>query len=57
MGPDRDDGLPSSRRGTIRQLVPSHNELLAIIDATSIASAGAAFQSQVPGDADFADSD
>ena len=57
MGPDRDDGLPAARRGTIRQLVPSHNELLAIIDATSIASAGALFQSQVPGDADFADAD
>jgi len=43
MGPDRDDGLPSARRGTIRQLVPSHNELLAIIDATAIASAGDLF--------------
>lgn len=43
MGPDRDDGLPSNRRGNIRQLVPSHNEILAIIDATSIASAGDLF--------------
>jgi len=43
MGPDRDDGLPTNRRGNIRQLVPSHNELLAIIDATSIASAGNLF--------------
>jgi hypothetical protein len=43
MGPDRDDGLPSARRGNIKQLVASHNELLAIIDATSIASAGDLF--------------
>lgn len=43
MGPDRDDGLPTARRGTIRQLVASHNELLAIIDATTIASAGDLF--------------
>jgi len=45
MGPDRDDGLPSNRRGNIRQLVPSHNEILAIIDATSIASGGDLFLS------------
>jgi len=43
MGPDRDDGLPANRRGNIRQLVPSHNELLAVVDATSIASAGDLF--------------
>ena len=43
MGPDRDDGLPTDRRGSIRQLVPSHNELLAVIDATAIASAGELF--------------
>lgn len=48
MGPDRDDGLPSNRRGNIRQLVSSHNELLAIIDATSIASAGDLFLGSQP---------
>ena len=30
-GPDRDDGLPSDRRGTIDRLVGSQNELLAVI--------------------------
>jgi hypothetical protein len=35
MGPDRDDGLISDQRGTIRQLIGTHNELLAILDATS----------------------
>ncbi len=35
VGPDRDDGLPSDQRGTIKQLVSSHNDLLAIVDATS----------------------
>lgn len=35
MGPDRDDGLPSDKRGTIRQLVDSVNEMLAIFDATT----------------------
>jgi len=51
VGLDRNDGMPSDRRGTIRQLVPSHNELLAIIDATTIASAGDLFMSsqQSPG--------
>jgi hypothetical protein len=35
MGPDRDDGLPSDKRGVIRQLLDSTNDLLAIFDATS----------------------
>ena len=35
MGPDRDDGLPSDKRGIIRQLLGTTNELLAIFDATS----------------------
>ena len=34
MGPDRDDGLPSDRRGVISQLLSSHNELLAVLDAS-----------------------
>ena len=33
MGPDRDDGLPSDRRGAIRHMAGSHNELLVGIDA------------------------
>ena len=35
MGPDRDDGLPSDKRGAIRQLVGTHNDLLAILDGTT----------------------
>jgi len=33
VGPDRDDGLPSDRRGAIRYMAGSHNELLIGIDA------------------------
>ena len=33
VGPDRDDGLPSDKRGTIRTMAGSHNELLVGIDA------------------------
>jgi hypothetical protein len=35
VGPDRDDGLPSDRRGAIRHMVGSHNELLVGIDASA----------------------
>lgn len=35
IGPDRDDGLPSDKRGVIRQLIGTHNDLLAIVDGTS----------------------
>ena len=38
MGPDRDDGFPSNRRGTIVRLESSHNELLALVDSTSAAA-------------------
>lgn len=46
MGPDRDDGLPSDKRGRIRQLVSTPNELLAIFDATSLTDS---FNTFVPG--------
>ena len=35
VGPDRDDGLPSSYRGTVSLLEGTHNELLAGVDATT----------------------
>lgn len=35
VGPDRDHGLPSDRRGTIIQLEGSHNELIAALDAST----------------------
>ena len=38
MGPDRDDGLPSDRRGSIRDMAASHNELLVGIDARTAPS-------------------
>ena len=38
VGPDRDDGLPSDKRGAIRMMEGSHNELLVGIDAKSAPS-------------------
>jgi hypothetical protein len=38
MGPDRDDGLPSDKRGAIRMLAGTHNELLAGLDARTAPS-------------------
>ena len=37
-GPDRDDGLPSDKRGAIRSMAGSHNELLVGVDAQSAPS-------------------
>tara|TARA_R100001594_G_scaffold91783_1_gene126026 strand:- start:1418 stop:3316 length:1899 start_codon:yes stop_codon:yes gene_type:complete len=34
VGPDRDDGLPSDYRGTIKGLLGTHNDLLALVDGT-----------------------
>ena len=39
VGPDRDDGLPQDKRGAIRTMSGSHNELLIGIDATAAPSA------------------
>ena len=48
MGPDRDDGLPSDKRGTIKKLAGTHTELLAAVDATtapeSVATTDVAYQ-------------
>jgi len=48
MGPDRDDGLPQDRRGTIKKLAGTHTELLAAVDATtapeSVASTDVSYQ-------------
>jgi hypothetical protein len=38
MGLDRHDGVPSDKRGVIRQLIGSHTDLLAITDATTAPS-------------------
>lgn len=38
MGPDRDDGLPSDKRGSIKHMEATHNELLAAVDATTAPS-------------------
>lgn len=43
VGPDKDDGLPSDKRGVIRQLVPSHNDLLAVTDGTTAPGALTSF--------------
>lgn len=34
VGPDRDHGLPSDRRGVIAGLISTHNDLIAMIDGT-----------------------
>jgi len=34
VGPDKEDGLPATRSGKIVMLTSSHNELMALIDAT-----------------------
>lgn len=46
MGPDRDDGVPSDRRGVIRQLLGTHNDLLALIDGTVAPAAQTSFPSR-----------
>lgn len=38
VGPDRDQGLPSDRRGTIIRLEETHNDLLVLVDDTSAAA-------------------
>ena len=38
IGPDRDDGLPDDRKGTIVRLEHSHNDLLSLVDSTSAAA-------------------
>ena len=38
VGPDRDDGLPSDKRGAIRHMAGSHNELLVGVDANAAPS-------------------
>ena len=43
MGPDRDDGLPSDKRGKIKKLINSHNGLIAATDATTGAGAATRF--------------
>ena len=35
IGPDLDHGLPSNKRGTIRQLLGTQNDLIALLDATT----------------------
>ena len=35
MGPDRDDGVPTAYRGFIPGLIPTHNDLLAMVDGSA----------------------
>ena len=46
VGPDRDDGLPSDKRGAIRYMAGSHNELLVGVDAQ--ASPGSISLASIP---------
>jgi hypothetical protein len=34
VGPDREYGLPQAKRGVIRKMVPTHNDLIAFLDAS-----------------------
>ena len=52
MGPDRDHGLPTARRGRILKLLPSVNDLLALVDATTAPSALSAHMSAAPSTSD-----
>lgn len=52
VGPDRDHGLPAAKRGVIKRLVGSHNELFALVDIVSTGTDldmldGAALGSQI----------
>ena len=49
VGPDRDDGLPSDERGTIKKLDASHNELFAMIDSAATNESGISTPSTMPG--------
>ena len=49
VGPDKDDGLPSDQRGTIKKLDASHNELFAMIDAAATSESGISDPDSMPG--------
>lgn len=57
MGPDQDDGLPSNRRGRIRALLTSVNDLIALIDSTTAPGSVTIHQSQAPGNGDVSPGD
>ena len=49
VGPDKDDGLPSDQRGTVKKLDASHNELFAMIDASATNESGISDPATMPG--------
>ena len=49
VGPDKDDGLPSDQRGTIKRLDASHNELFAMIDSAATNESGISNPATMPG--------
>ena len=49
VGPDKDDGLPSDQRGTVKKLDASHNELFAMIDASATNESGISNSATMPG--------
>ena len=44
VGPDLDHGLPADHRGTFKQLIGTHNDLIGVVDGT-VGSEGAMFSS------------
>ena len=57
VGLDRDHGLPAGYRGSISALFPTHNELVALLDATGAPSAVTRHMSGAPSNAEVIQAD
>ena len=57
VGPDQDHGLPAAYRGTIAALIPTQNDLLALLDATAAPSAVTRHMSGVASNAEVIQAD
>ena len=47
VGPDLDYGLPQTKRGVIKKLTPTHNDLIAFLDASSVGRGTSGVQTRV----------
>lgn len=50
IGPDRDDGLPADKRGTITKLLPTTNELIALVDSSTTIASRTSFSGHAMGE-------
>jgi hypothetical protein len=55
IGLDQDQGVPSAYRGRIRKLIPTHNDLVALLDAATSSAAPTLFTGDGLSDADSMD--